>query len=48
MNDYNKCDNRLSQYDEERVRVALEYIQENYSEDISLKDIAMSINISKS
>ena len=48
VKDYNECNNRLSQYDEDRVRQALEYIQDNYSEDISLEDIAMSINISKS
>ncbi|NMM63039.1 AraC family transcriptional regulator [Clostridium sp. P21] len=35
-------------HDEERVKLALQYIHEHYSENISLDDIAMTANISKS
>lgn len=34
--------------DEDRVKLALQYIHENYRENISLEDIAMTANISKS
>ena len=45
---YNENSNNLSIYDEERVKLALKYIQNKYKDNISLNDIAMSINISKS
>ena len=35
-------------HDEERVKSALQYIHEHYAENISLSDIAMAANISKS
>ncbi|WP_254903647.1 helix-turn-helix domain-containing protein [Clostridium tyrobutyricum] len=35
-------------HDEERVKLALQYIHEHYSENISLNNIAMTANISKS
>ncbi|OOM10726.1 AraC family transcriptional regulator [Clostridium saccharobutylicum] len=38
----------VASHDEERVKIALKYIHEHYSENISLNDIAMIANISKS
>ena len=40
-------ENRLSA-DEERIKDAITFIQENYSDNISLDDIALSVHISKS
>ena len=48
MKTYNKSSNKLSLYDEKRVKLALEYIDSNYENSISLNDIAMAVNISKS
>ena len=38
----------ISRHDEDRVKIALEYIHSHYSSNISLSDIAKSSNISKS
>ena len=45
---YNKNFKQLHSNDEEKVRLALEYIHNNYSENISLRDISKAVNISKS
>jgi len=39
---------KLNRHEEERIKVMLEYIHNNFSRDISLKDIADSTHISKS
>ena len=48
MRDYNKTVSELSSNDEEKVRLAIEYIRNNYWENISLEDISNAANISKS
>lgn len=40
--------NEISKYDEDRVKIALKYINSNYSNNISLSDIAKAANISRS
>lgn len=48
VRDFNKIVSELSSNDEEKVRLALEYIRNNYWENISLEDISNAANISKS
>lgn len=48
VRDYNKTVSELSSNDEEKVRLAIEYIRNNYWENISLEDISNAANISKS
>lgn len=48
IGNYNENSNNLAIYDEERVKLALKYIQNKYKDNISLNDTTMSINISKS